>query len=166
MKLYTKTGDKGETSLLSGGRVPKFHDRIEAYGTIDELSSFIGLLKNMDIDNEFKLWLTRIQEKLLILGSKLSDQDDSVMNLKKIDQNDVDFLEKNIDYLDRNLPTLKEFVIAGNNKSDAICHICRTICRRAERRVIKLSQTNNINDHIIKYLNRLSDFFFVLARKI
>ncbi len=165
MKIYTKTGDKGQTSLLSGERVSKHHNRIEAYGTVDELNSFTGLLKS-EIDNSGLVdILTIIQNKLYNLGSVLAVEGKISFQILEIKTEDVEFLEKEIDMMNDNLPALKSFILPGGSKIVSLTHVCRTICRRAERMVIKIDD-NNKNEIIIQYLNRLSDYFFVLSRKL
>ena len=166
-KIYTKGGDKGNTSLLGGTRVPKYHDRIEAYGTIDELSAFVGMLRDQHISCYYKDNLLHILEKLFIIESNLaSDKPDNLKSLPVIREKDILFLEKQIDEMNEKLPELKMFILPGGHPIVSYCHICRTICRRAERFTIKLSKEFEIDDLIIKYLNRLSDYFFVLGRKL
>ncbi len=167
MKIYTKTGDKGKTSLLSGERLPKYHIRVEAYGNIDELTSFVGLLRSLDIDEDIKSQLVEIQRRLFdIAGLLACDKGKLTDKLRKISTSDVEFLEKKIDYFTSKLPPLKAFVLPGGQYEVSICHICRTVCRRAERSVVKLADTEEIDNNIIVYLNRLSDYFFVLSRYI
>ncbi len=166
-KIYTKGGDKGNTSLLGGTRVPKYHDRIEAYGTIDELSAFVGMLRDQHISCYYKDNLLHILEKLFIIESNLaSDKPDNLKSLPVIREKDILFLEKQIDEMNEKLPELKMFILPGGHPIVSYCHICRTICRRAERFTIKLSKDFEVDDLIIKYLNRLSDYFFVLGRKL
>lgn len=167
MKIYTKTGDKGETSLIGGTRVPKHHIRIEAYGTIDELNSYIGLVRDHITDkNTFEL-LIGIQENLFEIGALLaSDPERSKMKLPTIQEHSVSTLEQSIDQMNNSLPELKTFILPGGHPSVSFCHIARCVCRRAERKVIKLSENSKVDDLIIKYLNRLSDYLFVLARII
>ncbi|MFC2100557.1 cob(I)yrinic acid a,c-diamide adenosyltransferase [Bacteroidota bacterium] len=165
-KIYTKKGDKGETSLLGGTRVPKFHGKIEAYGTIDELNSFIGLLRDQDIDKNSKDVLIKIQEELFEAEAILAaDSEKSVEGIPRIKEDDIIFLEKEIDKMNLDLPELTSFILPGGHQTVSLCHVVRTICRRAERLTIKLAETYEIDDLIIKYLNRLSDYFFILARK-
>ncbi len=168
MKVYTKTGDKGKTSLLSGERVPKHHMRIEAYGTVDELNSFIGLLCEYDIGENNKVILFKVQNLLFDLGANLAieKQKDKFDNMRKITNDDILLLEAEIDKMNEHLPSLKSFILPGGSKAVAISHICRTVCRRAERLCTNLSENAPIEELSIKYLNRLSDYFFVLARKI
>lgn len=166
MKIYTKTGDKGTTALLSGNRVDKFHKRIESYGTVDELNSFVGMLRGVNIDEKIKNELINIQNKLLNIGTQLAADENTKFKIPTINEDDIVFLEKAIDYYNSELPKLTNFILPGGNSETAYCHICRTICRRAERQVVKLSKDCQVPDVITKYLNRLSDYFFVLSRKI
>lgn len=166
-KIYTKGGDKGETSLLGGTRVPKYHERIEAYGTVDELVSYIGLIRDQNIDIYYKDLLIDIQQVLFTAEAHLaSDSEESAANLPVLSVADIEFLEKEIDSMNESLPELKSFILPGGHHISSHCHIARTICRRSERLVIKLSEKYEVNELIIKYLNRLSDYLFVLARKL
>jgi cob(I)alamin adenosyltransferase len=167
MKIYTKSGDKGETGLYGGERIAKDSLRIEAYGTIDELNSFIGLTITEIIDIEVKKLLDKIQNTLFTLGSDLSAPDNEKNkkhNIPRISNNHYKEIEKEIDRFDSQLPGLRNFILPGGCKSSALLHICRTICRRAERRVVSLNNIENLSSDIIIFLNRLSDLFFVLAR--
>ena len=167
MKIYTKTGDKGETSLIGGTRVPKHHIRIEAYGTVDELNSYIGLVRDQDIDNNAKKILIEIQDRLFTIGSSLaSDPVKSKMKLPELTEQDIVLLEKEIDRMNDTLPEMRSFVLPGGHTIVSFCHIARCVCRRAERNTIHLTETETINPIVIKYLNRLSDYLFVLSRKI
>jgi cob(I)alamin adenosyltransferase len=167
MKIYTKTGDKGTTSLLSGDRVPKYDERIEAYGTIDELNSFVGLLRSGNFNDEDKAFLIKIQHHLFNIGSLLALGDKEVkFKMPEISKKDILEIEQEMDKIDSHLPKLKSFVLPGGEQSVAYCHVCRSICRRAERLIVKLSSTHKINETLIKYINRLSDYFFLLSRKI
>ena len=166
-KIYTKRGDKGETSLLGGARVPKYHKKIEAYGTVDELTSFIGLIRDQNINQYYKDVLIKIQERLFIAGSHLAaDKPENTANLPGISDEDILFLENEIDKMNKELPELKKFILPGGHSTISYCHIARAICRRAERLTIKLSKKYKIEKIIVKYLNRLSDYLFVLARKL
>ncbi len=166
-KIYTKGGDKGQTSLLGGTRVPKYDNRIEAYGTLDELNSFIGIVRDMNIGKYYKESLLTIQHKIFAAESHLaSDKPENTEKLPKVTENDIIFLEKEIDDMNEHLPELRSFILPGGHVIVSYCHVCRTICRRAERLTIKLSEHYPIDERILKYLNRLSDYFFVLARKI
>ncbi len=166
MKIYTKTGDKGTTALIGGTRVPKYHEKIEAYGTVDELNSFVGLIRDQEIDEHSKEVLLEIQSTLFILESLLAkDSSESTKALPQLKESDITLLEKEIDRMNEVLPPLKSFVLPGGHTTVSYCHIARTVCRRAERLVIKLSADYEVNPLEIQYLNRLSDYFFVLARK-
>lgn len=167
MKIYTKTGDKGSTSLLGGSRVKKFHQRIESYGAIDELNAHVGLLIDFSLNDTNKDTLTHIQNKLFTIGSNLADDsENNKFKLPKIEEKDVVFLENEIDTLEASLPKLTNFILPGGHTSISQTHICRCICRRAERNVVKLNESVAVNVDIIAYLNRLSDYFFTLSRSI
>jgi cob(I)alamin adenosyltransferase len=165
LKIYTKTGDKGETSLLGGTRVSKAHQRIEAYGTIDELNAYIGLVRDQEVNSKRKELLKEIQDILFTIGSSLA-ADPQKSNIKKPDilGNDITILEKEIDVMEQQLPALKAFILPGGHTAVSFCHIARTICRRAERKVISLNDADKVDPLIIMYLNRLSDYLFVLGR--
>ena len=167
MKIYTKGGDKGETGLYGGERVPKSSERIEAYGTIDELNSFIGLALTEVGSSEVKDLLGTIQNQLFTVGSDLAtpiDEKNKDYEIPRVPKEFFENAEKQIDKFDAELESLKNFILPGGSRSAAILNICRTICRRAERRVVKLSASNEIGENILIFLNRLSDLFFVLAR--
>ena len=167
MKIYTKTGDKGQTSLLSGERVPKYNERIEAYGTIDELNSFVGLLRSGELNKEDALFLVKIQNKLFNIGSNLAmGEKQSSFKPLSLKEEDIVLLEKEMDKIDAIVPKLSNFVLPGGNQSVAYSHVCRSICRRAERLIVKLADKAEIDTGIIKFVNRLSDYFFLLSRKI
>jgi cob(I)alamin adenosyltransferase len=167
MKVYTKTGDQGETSLFGGKRVKKFHARINAYGTTDELLSYVGLIRDQDISEHYKKVLIEIQDRLFTIGAELAADPDKP-NLKKPDlvSADILFLEQEIDAMDSELEPMKQFILPGGHQTVSFCHVCRCICRRAERLIIELAETEDINPDIIMYVNRLSDYLFVLARKL
>ena len=166
-KIYTKGGDKGETSLLGGTRVPKYHEKIEAYGTVDELVSYIGLIRDQEISNHYKNILINIQQVLFTAEAHLaSDSEKNIANLPQLEENEVDILEQEIDSMNEELPELRSFILPGGHQTVSYCHIARTICRRAERLVIKLAENYPVDILVIKYLNRLSDYLFVLARKL
>src|SRR4051812_46450819 len=166
IKIYTKTGDKGETSLLGVTRVPKNDVRIESYGTIDELNSFIGLIRDQNIDNESRTALIEIQDRLFTIGSYLaSDPGKSKVKIPQLKEEDVTFLEKEIDKMNETLPEMRSFVLPGGHTTVSYCHIARCVCRRAERLTIHLSEESFVAELVIKYLNRLSDYLFVLSRK-
>jgi cob(I)alamin adenosyltransferase len=167
MKIYTKTGDKGKTSLIGGTRVSKHHIRIEAYGTVDELNSHIGLIRDQQIDEHSKKILIEIQDRLFTIGSSLaSDPDKSRMKIPDLKEEDITLLEKEIDRMNEVLPQMRSFVLPGGNTIVSYCHIARCVCRRAERITIHLSENSFVDELVIKYLNRLSDYMFVLARKL
>jgi len=167
IKIYTKTGDLGETSLLGGKRVSKSHERVEAYGTLDELNSFIGLLKDQQIGEHYKSILTIIQEKIFIAEAWIAiDPNGPHKPLPVLIDGDITLLENEIDEMNKDLPELKHFLLPGGHPMVSYCHVCRTVCRRAERMVIRLMEKSQKDQIITKYLNRLSDYFFVLARKI
>ena len=165
-KIYTKTGDKGQTSLIGGTRISKFDIRIEAYGTVDELNSNIGLVRDQEIDEHSKILLIEIQDRLFTIGSLLAaDPEKNKMVLPQIIEADITLLEKEIDRMNEHLPEMKSFVLPGGHTTISFCHIARCVCRRAERCVLLLNEDQPVNELIYKYLNRLSDFLFVLSRK-
>ena len=167
MKIYTKTGDKGETGLFGGERVLKDSPRIRAYGTIDELNAFIGLAITEVKDDSVKQLLSDIQNKLFVIGSDLATPDNDKTKKLDIFRTPAEFyqlLERSIDKYENELEPLKNFILPGGSKSASILHVCRTITRRAERELIALNSTVNIGENIIIFTNRLSDLFFVLSR--
>lgn len=173
MKIYTKTGDKGGTSLYGGVKVSKNNIRIEAYGTVDELNSAIGLIRSGDISESAQNQLIKVQKNLFHLGAELATPKDKMYlqngncRLPKIlREDDILALEKWIDEIDEKLPPLTHFILSGGNMETAHAHLCRCICRRAERKTVALAEVEDIRAEVIKYLNRLSDYLFVLARKI
>lgn len=167
MKIYTKTGDKGFTSLIGGTKVPKYDLRIESYGTVDELNSYIGLVRDQEISDHHKEILMMIQEKLFVIGAILaSDPDKSRMKLPEISMEDVSVLEKEIDAMDEVLPELRHFVLPGGSTMVSFCHIARCVCRKAERFTVHLAEESVVPGVILVFLNRLSDYLFVLARKL
>lgn len=167
MKIYTKTGDKGYTSLIGGTRVPKHHLRIESYGTVDELNSYIGLIKDQDILQEDQDVLKEIQDRLFTVGSTLaSDPEKSRMQIPDLLDADIELLEKEMDEMNTFLPPLKHFILPGGNTIASYCHIARCVCRRAERLAVHLAETEFVDEKVIIYLNRLSDYLFTLSRKI
>lgn len=167
MKIYTKKGDKGQTSLIGGTRVPKYHLRIEAYGTVDELNVYIGLIRGQDINSSFQVVLKEIQDRLFTIGSSLAaDPEKSKMKIPDLYLSDIEFLEEQIDDMDIELPLLKHFILPGGSNSISFCHLARVVCRRAERLCVQLSETSFVDEKIIIYLNRLSDYLFILGRKI
>jgi cob(I)alamin adenosyltransferase len=163
-KIYTRKGDEGYTSLVGGKRVQKTNPRIEAYGTVDELNSFIACLLE-EVDNrEDRELLFRIQCNLFTLGAYLATEEDESKTCR-IDQKEVDLLEEEMDKIESLIPPLKFFVLPGGCKSNAWAHVCRTICRRAERRIYNLTEQGEIDPAALKYINRLSDYFFLFSRK-
>ena len=167
MKIYTKTGDKGLTSLIGGTRVPKYDLRIESYGTVDELNSYIGMIRDQDISTEQKDILKEIQDRLFTIGAALaSDPEKSRMKIPDLHLTDIELLEKQMDQMNEVLPDLKHFILPGGDQVVSYCHISRCVCRRAERIAVHLSKESFVDEKVIIYLNRLSDFLFVLARKL
>jgi len=174
MKIYTKTGDKGTTSLFGGTRVPKYHLRIEAYGTVDELNSYIGLIRDQKIAEHTSTILLKIQHELFILGSMLATPPEKKvlkngkerLNIDKISKHSIELLENEIDTMNEQLPDMTHFILPGGHTTVSYCHIARCICRRAERISTHLSDESTIEPEILVYLNRLSDYLFVLARKL
>lgn len=167
MKIYTKTGDKGTTSLIGGKRVPKHNQRIEAYGTIDELISHIGLLRDQPIGEPLKDVLLKVQDRLMVCAAVLAtDCEDCNVKIPEIRETDITYLEQEIDRMESELEPLRSFIIPGGHPIVSYCHIARTVCRRAERIAIKLADNAVVPDSILKYINRLSDYLFVLARKL
>jgi len=167
MKIYTKTGDKGLTSLIGGTRVPKYHLRIECYGTVDELNSYIGLIACQQIDQHHQVILKEIQDRLFTIGASLAaDPEKSKMKIPDLHLADIELLEKEMDDMNEVLPPLKHFVLPGGNTTTSYCHVARCICRRAERLTFQLSSESFVDEKMTIYLNRLSDYLFVLARKL
>jgi len=167
MKIYTKTGDKGFTSLIGGTRVPKHHLRIESYGTVDELNSYIGLLRDQEISSPDKDFLKAIQDRLFTIGALLAaDPEKSKMTIPDLYMEDIEALENEIDRINTQLPELKHFILPGGSTTISYCHIARCVCRRAERLVVHLAEQSEVEDKAIIYLNRLSDYLFTLARKL
>lgn len=167
MKIYTKTGDEGSTGLFGGKRVSKAELRIEAYGTIDELNSYVGLLRDQKVNQSRKNVLGRIQDRLFTIGSLLATEPGNTkVKVPALKEADVAMLEKEIDDMESTLEPMKSFVLPGGHESVSFGHITRTVCRRAERLVIRLHHEEPVNTVIIRYLNRLSDYFFVLCRKM
>ena len=165
--VYTKTGDEGTTGLIGGTRVSKTDIRLESYGTVDELNAQLGLLLTFLEDETDKKFVLRIQHKLFSVGSYLAT-DQSKTDLKKasiILLSDIEDIEQQIDMIDEQLPAINRFVIPGGCMEASLCHVCRTICRRAERRILSLALTCNIDKNVIAFINRLSDYLFLLSRK-
>ena len=174
MKVYTKTGDKGTTSLFGGTRVPKHHLRIESYGTVDELNSYIGLIRDQDINPFYKTILMEIQDRLFTVGAIMATPPEKEvlkngqqrLNINRISEKDVNLLEDQIDAMDAELPPMTHFVLPGGHGTVSYCHITRCVCRRAERLATHLNEEEPIDEAVLTYLNRLSDYLFVLARKL
>ena len=165
MKIYTRKGDSGYTSLIDGEIVYKHNLSVAAYGTIDELNSFLGLLKDYIDDEKIKDVLNNIQLKLFSIGSILaSGENQNISEKVKIEKKDVEYIELEIDRLNEYLPELKNFIIPGGHKTSSYSHVCRSICRRAERKISELNKNSGVDPNILAYVNRLSDFFFVLSR--
>ncbi|MCB0580651.1 MAG: cob(I)yrinic acid a,c-diamide adenosyltransferase [Phaeodactylibacter sp.] len=165
-RIYTKTGDQGETSLFGGKRLPKSHLRIDAYGTVDELNSCIGLVRDYNESDATRSLLKEIQDRLFTLGANLASDPDKEMAVPDIKPEDVSLLEQEMDRMNEALPELRNFILPGGHPSVSFCHLARCVCRRAERLVVALAQQEKVEPIIIQYLNRLSDYLFVLARFI
>jgi cob(I)alamin adenosyltransferase len=167
MKIYTKTGDKGYTSLIGGTRVPKHHLRIESYGTVDELNSYIGLIRDQELSDYDKGILKQIQDRLFTIGSLLAaDPEKSKMITPDLHPEDIELLEKEIDRMNEVLPELRHFILPGGSNTISYCHIARCVCRRAERLSVHLAEESTVDEKVNIYLNRLSDYLFTLARMI
>jgi cob(I)alamin adenosyltransferase len=167
MKIYTKTGDKGFTSLIGGTRVAKHHIRIESYGTVDELNSYIGLISDQGIALHDKEILKQVQDRLFTIGSSLaSDPEKSRMIIPDLHAEDIELLENEMDKMNMQLPELRHFILPGGSSAISFCHIARCVCRRAERITVHLAEQDTVDEKVIIYLNRLSDYLFTLARKI
>jgi cob(I)alamin adenosyltransferase len=165
MKIYTKTGDKGETALFGGTRLPKNHLRIEAYGTIDELNSWIGVVRDSTTDETTQTALKNIQDRLFTVGANLAT-DGEYKVIPDVFPADVLFLENEIDRMDEKLPALKNFILPGGHTAVSFCHVARCVCRRAERLIVALHHEEPTEPIILEYLNRLSDYLFTLSRNI
>ena len=170
MKIYTKTGDQGMTSLFSGKRVPKHHQRIEAYGTLDELNAHLGLLRDQDIHQNHKDFLIKTQQNLFVVGAQMANpkSQDAAPSSKtpKISTTDITALEEAIDQMNTTLPEMTHFILPGGHTTVSYCHIARTVSRRTERMATLLNELEPLDPLVIQYLNRLSDYLFVLARKL
>ncbi|MFY9153822.1 MAG: cob(I)yrinic acid a,c-diamide adenosyltransferase [Prolixibacteraceae bacterium] len=168
MKIYTRTGDNGTTGLVGGTRVKKYDIRLEAYGTVDELNSYIGLIRSKQNDKHADEVLEKIQHKLFVIGSNLATED-SLETIKKqmpCKKSDVEMLENEMDLMIAVLPELRNFILPGGSETSSFCHVARTVCRRAERRIIELAEKAEVDTNLIKYINRLSDYLFLLSRKV
>jgi cob(I)alamin adenosyltransferase len=174
MKIYTKTGDKGTTALFGGTRVPKHHIRIDSYGTVDELNSHIGLIRDQDINPHYQEVLTAIQDLLFTVGAVLATDPEKAtlkngkdrLNIPRISEDNITVLEKEMDMMNDALPPMTHFVLPGGHQTVSFCHIARCVCRRAERLASALYELTPFDEYTLKYLNRLSDYLFVLARKL
>jgi cob(I)alamin adenosyltransferase len=167
MKIYTKKGDAGKTGLIGGTRVSKHALRIDSYGTVDELNSYIGVVRDYDIDETYKKQLIEIQDRLFTIGSSLaSDPEKSKMKIPDLLAADVELLETWMDEMDAKLPEMRFFVLPGGNHAVSFCHVARCVCRRAERLVVELAESDFVAPLVLSYMNRLSDYLFVLSRKI
>jgi len=165
-KIYTKTGDAGETGLFGGRRLPKSHLRIESYGTVDELNSHLGVVCDSITDDHIRHILSEIQHRLFAIGADLATDPAKRKSLPDITVADIQLLENEIDKMDGELPVLKNFILPGGHLSVSFCHVARCVCRRAERLVVALDLEEPVEPLVLQYLNRLSDYLFVLARKI
>ena len=165
MKIYTKTGDAGTTSLVGGKRVPKDCARLESYGTVDELNAHVGLLLTYVSENQDRECLISIQNRLFVVGAQLATEAPNVPSSVIMDD-DVTNLENNIDKASEGLPKWRGFTLPGGCREAAIAHVCRTVCRRAERRILTLNSDEEVDPQLIKYINRLSDYFYVLALRL
>lgn len=168
-KIYTKTGDKGSTSLIGGVRVPKNHIRIESYGTVDELNSYLGMVRDSADNALVTEWIHEIQDRLFTIGSVLATNPDKEVKMKLPDLHEADviFLEQKIDEMNEELPEMRSFILPGGNLAASTAHVARCVCRRAERICVAMQQEGEVvSELIVQYLNRLSDFLFVLARHI
>jgi cob(I)alamin adenosyltransferase len=165
-QIYTKTGDKGKTSLIGGTRVEKHHYRLEAYGTIDELNAHIGMIRSWPNEPTVNQTITHLQDQLFMIGAYLAT-DDNISDLRtklNQDESEIELLETEMDKMEESLPPLKNFILPGGHPAATYSHIARTVCRRAERRVNEMAEKTEVANWVIRYLNRLSDYFFVLSR--
>lgn len=174
MKIYTKTGDKGSTGLMGGSRVAKHHIRIDSYGTVDELNSWLGLIRDQEIDDGFRQAVLKIQQDLFTIGALLATEPETAaagkqgrqIKLPELKMEDIRLLENEIDRMNENLEPMNHFILPGGHSTVSYCHIARTVCRRAERLISALHETSPVNGLILEYTNRLSDYLFVLARRL
>lgn len=174
MKIYTKTGDKGTTALFGGTRVSKHHIRIESYGTVDELNAWLGLIRDQNIDAHSKEIITAIQDRLFTVGAVLATDPEKAilkngkerLNIPKISTEDIELLEHEMDSMEELLPPMTHFILPGGHSAVSYCHIARTVCRRAERMATQLFEKEPFDENVLSYINRLSDYLFVLARKL
>jgi cob(I)alamin adenosyltransferase len=167
-QIYTKTGDKGKTSLIGGTRVEKHHYRLEAYGTVDELNAHVGMIRSWPNETSINKTIIGIQEQLFMIGAYLAT-DDNISDLRtklNCNESEIEVLEKEMDKMEEALPPLKNFILPGGHPAPTYAHIARTVCRRAERRVNQMAEETEVANWVIRYLNRLSDYFFVLSRHL
>jgi cob(I)alamin adenosyltransferase len=165
-RIYTKTGDMGDTALFGGRRVAKSHLRVDAYGTVDELNSFVGWLRDSVENEHIRGVLVQVQHRLFSVGATLASDPEKHPLPPDLVQDDIILLEREIDAMDTILPPLKNFILPGGHTAVSVCHVCRTVCRRAERLVVALHQIDAVDTLVLQYLNRLSDYFFMLARQL
>jgi len=168
MKIYTRTGDNGTTGLVGGTRVKKYDIRLEAYGTIDELNSYIGLIRTLQSDEQADRILEKVQNKLFVIGANLATEE-SIGEIKKqlpVNKQDIVILEEAMDQMTAELPELRNFILPGGCQASSFCHVARTVCRRAERRIVELAEKTEVDQNLITFVNRLSDYLFVLSRKL
>ncbi len=165
-KIYTKTGDAGQTSLFGGRRLYKHDLRIESYGTVDELNAYVGLLRDNIKDEKVRQLLKAIQDRLFTIGANLASDPEKDLPAPDLKVADIQLLENEMDLMDKKLPPLKNFILPGGHNTVSYCHVARTVCRRAERLIVALAQQEKVAEIVLKYMNRLSDYFFVLARKL
>ena len=168
MKIYTRTGDDGTTGLIGGSRVKKHNIRLESYGTIDELNSYVGLIRSMLNDRKTDQVIELIQNKLFVIGANLATEE-SIGIIKRqlpCNKSDIEMLEQEMDKMNNELPELRNFILPGGSQVSSFCHVARTVCRRAERRIVELSENAEVDANLIKFVNRLSDYLFVLSRKV
>ncbi len=165
-RIYTKTGDKGETALFGGRRVPKSHLRVDAYGTVDELNSFTGWLRDSVENPHIRSVLEQIQNRLFTVGAHLASDPAKHPPVPDLLPADIELLETEMDAMDAGLPPLKNFILPGGHPVVSVCHVCRTVCRRAERLTVALQEAEPVEEVVLQYLNRLSDYFFMLARQL
>ncbi|AUC79478.1 ATP:cob(I)alamin adenosyltransferase [Nonlabens sp. MB-3u-79] len=174
MKIYTKTGDTGTTALFGGSRVPKHNLRIDSYGTVDELNSWMGLIRDQKIEKHTSKIINSIQHNLFTIGAILATPPEKQilksgkdrLNISKISDEEVSVLEQEMDLMNEELPEMTHFILPGGHPAVSYCHITRTVCRRAERLATELNEHATVDPQVLKYLNRLSDYLFVLARKL
>ena len=168
MKIYTKTGDKATTALFTGTRVPKHHARLDAYGTVDELNAHLGLIRDQEINESYQKFLEDIQDQLFSLGAVLATEPkkDDRLKIERLADKEIKALENAIDEMNEALPPMTHFILPGGHTTVSYCHVARTVCRRAERNISYLHESEPVPEAVLAYINRLSDYLFVLARKL